>query len=109
MSVRFVARGLVGILLTACGDDGVSDSVQACRDLADVVARAVLRCASGSYQATYDAFVDAAANGDCENIIALRDRATLYDECIPSLDVIACTDLTAGNLDASCKGQLLHR
>jgi hypothetical protein len=87
-------------------DDSGGDSEQACLDMADAVADAAVRCAAGTYQENYDALVEAAACGDCGNIVSLRDRSDLYAECIPSFETISCDELTGGNLDASCAEQL---
>lgn len=102
---------LNGLVTSGCGDDGgsgaKSPAAQACEDTADAVAKAAERC-GGSYQANYDAFVQAAVGGNCNNTVSVRDRAALYDTCIPSFATISCADLTAGNIDATCRDQLLH-
>jgi hypothetical protein len=74
---------------------------QACLDAADVVARAAQRCGQ-DYKANYDAFVQSAANGNCANIIKVRDETSLRQACFPSLVTVSCEDLKAGRLDASC-------
>lgn len=89
------------------GDDAADVEEQACLDVAEGVAAAAGRC-GGDYQANYDAFIDGAAEGDCANIVQVRDRAALYDECLPSLEVVSCDDLLAGQLDDSCRDQLLR-
>jgi hypothetical protein len=76
-------------------------------DLATAVARAAARCGQ-SYTANYTAFVQAAANGDCSNILQVRDSASLYRTCIPSFNTISCSDLSAGNIDPTCRAQLEH-
>jgi hypothetical protein len=103
------ASALVAIALgVACSSTTTSTAVsgptKACNDTADAVAKAAQRCGS-DYQSNYNAFVNAV--GTCEKIVQIRDETSLRSTCLPSLSTISCTDLMAGNLDASCKGQLL--
>jgi hypothetical protein len=98
--------------LAACSSSSSSSASatrQACLDTADAVAKAAVRCGAGGYQANYNAFVKAAANGDCGNVTAVRDEASLRATCIPSFSTISCADLAAGNLDPTCKAQLGHQ
>jgi hypothetical protein len=96
-------------LLVACSSSNPSTSnpaaAQACKDIAAAVATASVRC-GGEYQANYDEFVNQAANGDCANITSVRDEAALRATCIPSMQTISCSDLTAGALDPTCDNQL---
>jgi len=97
--------------VSACGntgdaaDPGEPSAADACNDLAGAVASAAARCGQ-DYQTNHDAFVASAALGDCDNIVRIRDREDLYGTCIPSLSSLACSDLFAGNLDATCREQL---
>ncbi|MDP8998543.1 MAG: hypothetical protein M3O46_00345 [Myxococcota bacterium] len=84
------------------------DPAQACKDTADAVAKAGVRCGRGTYGANYDQFVQSAGNGNCANVVSVRDATSLYNTCIPSLSTISCAGLQALMIDASCKGQLLH-
>jgi hypothetical protein len=109
---RIVTFASAAAIAAGCGSDGGgggSDtaSAKACRDVAAALANAAVRC-GGPYQDNYDAFVSTAANGNCDNIVAVRDSSSLYGTCIPSLDTISCSDLQTGNVDASCKSQLEH-
>jgi hypothetical protein len=86
--------------------DAARGPAQACRDLADAVAKAGVRCNDGTYQEEYQNFLANAAGGDCNNIASVRDESALRSTCIPSFDVISCTDLGAGTFDPSCQNQL---
>lgn len=102
--------GFFALSLAGCGGaDGGDPSREevACVDTATAVAEAAVRCGQ-AYQPNYDAFVQAAAGGDCGNIIQVRDEMTLRDVCIPSLQTVACGDLAAGRIDDSCRDQLLR-
>jgi hypothetical protein len=92
---------------TTSSAGSTSGPQQACLDTADAVGKAALRC-GGDYTANYNAFIKCTANGDCANITQVRDEPSLRDTCLPKFQTIQCPDLTSGNLDASCKGQLLH-
>jgi hypothetical protein len=104
---------IVAVALAACGDDdkrsSQSTGAQACKDVADAVANAAVRCNLGTYQQNFDGFVQAAANGNCNNIVQVRDEKALYDTCIPAIETMNCTDLQSANLDASCRSQLLRQ
>ena len=75
-------------MVSGCSGGSSSDSgegtttgpVQACLDTADVFAKAVARC-GGNYQANYDAFIESAAVGSCNNIIQVRDETSLRGDC----------------------------
>ena len=86
------------------GSAASSGPAKACTDTADAVAKAAVRCGL-MYQPNYDAFVSAV--GGCDNIVSVRDEASLRGTCFASLTTVSCADLNAGNIDASCKGQLL--
>ena len=106
---------MVAIVATGCGVDDRKVNVAgatppaACLDLADAVAQAAVRCGEGTYEQNFSSFVAAAAQGDCNNIVAVKDMSSLYSECIPSIQTLACADLSTGNLDPSCQSQLTRR
>src|SRR5205814_9165165 len=83
---------LCALALTACSQNsstkpstnsGSASSAhtppEACLDMADAVAKAAERCNLGSYQENHDGFISTAAQGDCNNIVGLRDATSLYD------------------------------
>jgi len=76
--------------------------------MADAVAKAAERCNLGSYQENHDAFISTAAQGDCNNIVSLRDEPSLYDKFMPSFSTMSCADLQTGTLDPTCSKQLMH-
>lgn len=91
------------LLTTACVE--VESPPQACRDTADAIASKATDCGD-DYDSVYDQFVAAAAGGDCSNIVAIRDRDALYDDCIPGIDSLSCTQLDNGELPDACRNQL---
>jgi hypothetical protein len=94
------------------GSTPQSGPAKACVDTADAVAKAAVRCSNGSqaaYQPNYDQFIKDAANGDCNNIVSVRDENALRNTCIPSFATVPCADLQAGNIDGSCKAQLVRK
>jgi len=101
------------------GGDGDSDAdadtdadadadyaVQACRDFGDSLGDWAVSC-GGDYSETYDAFLEV-VNGDCENVLSVRDREELEGQCFPWIEGLDCVDYTDENfaLDSSCVGQL---
>jgi hypothetical protein len=88
---------------------------QACKDAADAVAKAQVRCGFSDYRAGYDAFVRVAANGDCASVLQIRDMDGLRKTCLPSLEgtpgseAMSCADLQQGKLIVECRSQLIHR
>lgn len=130
-SVTWIVRGVIALGgAAACsGDDSMEEPAadasvdvdastcayeysgtpsDACLDMADTVARAAERCGQ-DYQSNYDGFIEAAADGDCDNITLVRDAAELYDECIPWFCTAACDALTdADQLPDGCREQLVR-
>jgi len=103
----FVLSLLVAAACSSTTSNGGSTATgpqKACEDTAAAVAKAAQRCGA-DYQMSYDQFTNAI--GGCANIVQVRDEASLRSTCIPSLSTISCTDFMNGNLDASCKSQLL--
>jgi hypothetical protein len=95
--------------------------ITACEDLAGAVAAKSVECAElkngvdlpqdeyqVAYQASYDSFVQTAAEGSCGNIKTVRDSASLYDNCLPAVQTLPCDDVLAGNLPAACQKQLIR-
>ncbi len=94
------------ILGASCGDDPSGPEAEACFALAHAAAQAAERCGE-DYQQNYDAFIHTATGGgDCGDVRSVRDSDALYNECIPSLHTIECSDLYSANLDSSCYSQL---
>jgi hypothetical protein len=78
---------------------------KACLDTCEAFARASERCGA-DYKQSYDAILKSIANGDCKNVVSVRDEASLRGTCIPAVQTITCPDLTNGKLDPSCDKQL---
>jgi hypothetical protein len=100
----------VPLLLAACssqstGEGNASTPEKACLDTCEAFARASERCGA-DYKSSYDAILKSIANGDCKNVVSVRDEAALRSTCIPAVQSIACADLTNGKLDPSCTKQL---
>jgi len=109
--VRTAARSILRVsllLCAACGDDEPSreELAQACEDLADALVASAERCVIDP-QGVRDHFLQSVANGDCDNIVELRDHDQFYDECIPFVQEIRCDRLLAGDYDSSCSQQLV--
>lgn len=98
-----LSLGLVFVAFAAC--DSTTGPEQACLDTADAVAKAGARCGQ-DYETNRRAFIQVAAGGDCENIVAVRDEASLRGACFESLEKASCDDLVNSKLDPSCRGQL---
>ena len=111
MRVTLLAAGFA-VVAVACSSStggGTTAPQQACLDLADAVAKAAVRCNLGDYQSNYNAFIQAAANGNCANITSVRDMTSLRGTCIPSFGTISCAALQAAMLDPSCSQQLIRQ
>ncbi len=93
--------------VTTGGSTDSEAGAHACEDMATAMASTAARCGA-EYQSSYDLFVGIAAGGDCQNIVMVRDEASLYDTCIPFLSTIPCEQFTDPNLvlPYACKGQL---
>jgi hypothetical protein len=103
---------VIGCMLVACSSSSTGSPAgdapeKACLDTCEAFARARERC-GGDYKSSYDAMLASVANGDCKNIVSVRDEATLRGVCLPAVQTIACPDLTNGKLDPSCSQQLQH-
>ena len=102
--MRIFCVVLLGLSASACG---AKTGEQACKDVADSLAVAFQQCGF-DYQMSYDSFVQGLANGDCANIVGIRDEPALYDDCIPTLKALTCPQINDPTLKlpASCLGQL---
>jgi hypothetical protein len=103
----WLALALVGCSSSSTGSAGGDAPERACLDTCEAFARARARCGA-DYTSSYDAMLKSVANGDCKNTLAVRDEAALRAVCLPTVQAIACTDLTNGKLDPSCMQQLQH-
>jgi hypothetical protein len=113
--VPLLAAAPLVMFAAGCGSDNddnddTSGPEEACLDTADAIAGSAQRCGF-DYQANFDAFVDAVANGDCANILAVRDSGLLYGSCIPVLKGLSCEEVNDPNLmlPDACNGQLLRQ
>lgn len=113
-SMRGLSLIFVMLLAAGCGGSSSQSSnsppspPQACEDTANAVAEYGQRCGQ-DYTTNYNAFVNSAANGDCNNIVAIRDEHQLYSDCIPTFKTLACPSATSTPaIPASCSGQLEH-
>jgi hypothetical protein len=98
-----VGRPNLGLFIAGCG--GRVDPEKACRDLADAFGDLCDRCDPGTYQTCYDLIVQV-ADGDCQNVVDIRDEDELYDDCIPFIESLQC-DEDLSRLDSSCEEQLI--
>ena len=80
---------------------------RACLDVCEAIARASERCGL-EYARAYDKTIREVANGDCKNVISVRDDVGLRSTCIPSLRTESCTKVLTGEHDPSCSRQLLR-
>jgi hypothetical protein len=99
--------GAVACSSSTTGSGATSGPQQASLDTADAVAKAAARCGQ-DYNANYNAFIANAAKGNCANVTQIRDEVSLRKTCIPSLSAVACADLLALHIDATCGSQLVH-
>lgn len=103
------------LLLGACNNDDDNSSeqaaaaVQACLEMADAVGDAAERACAQDYQANYDAFIQSAAAGSCDNVKQLRDEETLRSICLPWFSTATCAQLTdTTQMPAEYASQLLR-
>lgn len=121
MSKRFLGsaslRLVVPILALAnsgCGDDecGGSVAAQACCDIIDALSDTCVRCGGGTLEQCEDTIRRGleAELGDegCREAVRVRDRESLYDECLPELEVFACQEFRTGGIPSSCRNQILY-
>lgn len=102
------ALALLVVVVCGCGNDGPSPE-ESCRDVADRVGDLIERCGFGTYQEGYDIIIQS-VNGDCANVVEIRDSGELYDQCIPWIESVECSAVSSGaSLDSSCDDQLHTR
>jgi hypothetical protein len=102
MAVLIVAS--LGCSSSDSGPKGSPQTVKACEDTVDAIAKVGARCGS-TYEAT-KAEVEKAAGGGCNNVQQIRDEASLRSTCLPWLATATCAQFST-SLDPSCKSQLL--
>jgi hypothetical protein len=79
-----------------------------CVDMANIVAMNLQQKCRALFADEFQAFVNAAAGGDCRNIKNVRDINALYGDCVPWIQRAQCTQLRdTSAFPDSCKGQLL--
>lgn len=105
--VKMIRLMPIFVALVALGCGGGTSPGDACRDAADAIASAVKDC-GGDYQANYNAFIQSAAGGDCDNVKALRDEKAFVNDCIPALRSLSCEELSSPSLTlpSFCLSQL---
>ncbi len=92
----------------SCSYPPPDSPAETCFDMADAIATAATRCGM-DYQTNYDGFINAAANGDCGNILFVRDSAELYEDCIPWFCAATCEALQdPSQIPEACQDQLLR-
>ena len=96
-----VAVGVSGALLACGGNPGVT----ACKAYADAFAQGAADC-GGDYDTNYNV-LDAILGG-CDNMVSVRDETSFYNDCIPWIEALTCTQLnsTTLGLPSSCQAQL---
>lgn len=87
------------------GSPAGDEAEKACVDTIEAQARAAERCGR-DYLASRDLFLRRDANGDCKNIRAIRDEASLRKTCLPFFASVTCDDLASGKSDPTCARQL---
>ena len=108
---------VLAVLLVGCsgGDDDSDDgertyAERACLEIADAVATYDERCKGARYSESYDEILRVVACGDCDNIVAIRDRDEFEGQCVPWFEGMNCdrwNEITEpGELDSSCEDQL---
>lgn len=108
LTVRlFSTLGPLGLLAALSSGCGGSDAEQACVDFADALATSGERCGF-DYETNFDAAVDSAAGGDCENIDSVRDLDAFESVCLPYIRQLTCEQLnnSAPDLPDACLMQL---
>ncbi|UJR87024.1 hypothetical protein [Sandaracinus amylolyticus] len=91
MSARAPLGILAVLVLVACGSDE-DEAREACMDVERALAA---RC-----DAPFD---EEFAEDQCRDVVGIRDREELYEECIPAIEALPCGE---GEVPESCIGQL---
>ena len=98
----FLSAGCSSMHTGTPSDDAAE---RACLDTCEAIARAGERCGL-EYKRLYDTAVRDHANGDCKNVVSIRDEGALRNRCFPALRSERCADIVLGQYDASCSTQL---
>ena len=119
-----LAASVLFLALAGCGggDGGSSSSTefacpnttaaapQACCDVANSIIDACVRCGlssrSGCVSQVTTSISSASRGQGCAGADQVRDSQQFYNDCLPGLDALSCTDLKAGALPASCTDQI---
>ena len=121
MPTRRLGRGcstgvvfLVGLTLMGCSDDECrTEPAQACCDWVDFWVDACVQCSTSSMEQCEEevrAAIDAASNDQgCEGADRIRNRDSFYEECLPELEMLECSELEAGNVPTACYDQILYQ
>jgi len=103
---------IVTLALLAVGCDRYT-APEACEDVADAAGEMAARCFPGdptAYDTMHEAVLEV-VDGDCDNVVDVRNVDELRDECIPWMREVECSIVTGPSfeLDPSCQDQLLYR
>jgi hypothetical protein len=84
----------------------------ACCELINAIIEACVRCNMGTEHAcsvqANKSVMTASHNQGCGGADQIRDSQSLYDECLPALQSISCSDLSNGQTPASCTDQIQY-
>lgn len=97
------------LLMSGCAGcfDNSEEARQACEDIADALADKADECGVDREEFR-EAFLEELVDGDCGNVDFLEDRDLFYNECLPGIDEMTCTELEDGEVPHSCENQLGH-
>lgn len=105
VTVLISALSLLILFSINCGG---ANPESACEAYITEFARLIARCDTNY---TFDtAYQEALKNSvcDCKNVVSVKDRDLLYNECLPALSRASCDagDVRATVNNAACQGQL---
>jgi hypothetical protein len=103
--------GALAVLVLASLGCGESEAEAACEDFVETyTAKAADECAIGTRDdIRRSIFAGFAMFGvdECSDFDRVRDVGALYDQCLPGIRALTCTQVTdAASLPPSCSGQL---